>query len=80
MKFENALTEDAATSEDLVFANAWREHAVSTVRAIIFLGLIYGRALWLTLFSLRGSAPSRSFSRRAGSSSQSERDSPPPVA
>lgn len=56
------------------------EYAVSTVRTIIFLGLIYGRALWLTLFSPRGSAPGRSFSRRAASSSQSERDSLPPAA
>lgn len=56
------------------------EHAVSTASTIIFLGLIYGRALWLTLFSPRGSAPGRSFSRRAASSSQSERDSLPPAA
>lgn len=41
---------------------------------------IYDRALWLTLFSPCGSAPGRSFSRRAASSSQSERDSLPPAA
>lgn len=56
------------------------KHAVSTARTIIFLGLIYDRALWLTLFSPCGSAPGRSFSRRAASSSQSERDSLPPAA
>jgi len=32
-------------------------HAISSARAIIFLGLIYDPALWLTLFSPRGSAP-----------------------
>jgi len=71
---------DGRVTVDRDFFRRRVKHAVSTVHTIIFLGLIYGRALWLTLFSPRGSAPGRSFSRRAASSSQSERDSLPPAA
>jgi len=79
IKFKIILAMDWASRRRFFFRER-TEHAVSTVRTIIFLGLIYGRALWLTLFSPRGSAPGRSFSRRAASSSQSERDSLPPAA
>jgi len=50
---------DGRVTVDRDFFRRRVKHAVSTVLTIIFLELIYGRALWLTLFSPRGSAPIR---------------------
>lgn len=45
------MDERVTIGEKFFFLRRRIEYAVSTVRTIIFLELIYGRALWLTLFS-----------------------------